>query len=71
LARLSHYNILAFNDSTQQWYVVSDHSQDDTSQSVFLSWSFPPVVTRAIMIAKTNTDSDSYLHLAEVQVMSQ
>ena len=63
--RLSHFNVLMYFDDVADWVVVSNHAQDE---NVITSIDIPTqhVKTRYVMIAKTD---DTYLHLAEVQVM--
>ena len=63
---MSHYNVLAYDDLVGAWYVISNHSEDDTTGATYISLPIYSVQTRFLMIAKTDED---YLHLAEVQVM--
>jgi len=64
--RLSHYNILAYDQSAAKWRVVSSHSMDDTTDVAFVHSAVSMVKTQFVMIAKTD---DDYLQLAEVRVM--
>jgi hypothetical protein len=66
--RLKYFNVLAWNSYDEEWQVIADHGNDPTviQNSITFDFSDNMILTRYVMVAKTDTD---HLSLAEVRVM--